>query len=193
MNLMYELSIQDSKPTPYFTGTDQYQVVLNLDGEVQDPRFLQFLEKVGHETLALFSTFDFLLLDYIHRENKVPILLQSRLQFLVDKGVVERFGRGRGVKYILSRRFYDMVNEKGSYTRKRGLDRETNKALLLKHIKENKDSGSRLKELRQVLPALSGPQVQTLLRELKSEEKVYKVGITRAALWYPENNDSIAS
>ena len=30
--------------------------------------------------------------------------------------------------------FYKMVNEKGDYTRKKGLDRETNKALLLKHI-----------------------------------------------------------
>ena len=37
MNLMFELSIQESKPIPDFTGTDQYQVVLNLNGEVQDP------------------------------------------------------------------------------------------------------------------------------------------------------------
>jgi len=109
---MFELSIQESKPTPDFTGTDQYQVVLNLNGEVQDPRFLQFLEKVGRETLDLFSTADFLLLDHIHREHRVPDQFQNRLQSLVEKGVVERFGRGRGVKYILSRRYYKMVDEK---------------------------------------------------------------------------------
>ncbi len=194
MNLMFELSIQESKPTPDFTGTDQYQVVLNLNGEVQDPRFLQFLEKVGRETLELFSTADFLLLDHIHRERGVPDQLHNRLQSLVEKGVVERFGRGRGVKYILSRRYYKMVDEKGAYTRKKGLDRETNKALLLKHIKENRDSGSRLKELMQVLPALTMPQVQTLLRELKSEGEIHKVGRTRAALWYPgSETDAITS
>jgi len=44
-----------------------------------------------------------------------------------------------------------MADEKGTYTRKKGLDRETNKALLLKHIKENTKNGSRLKELMQVL------------------------------------------
>jgi ATP-dependent DNA helicase RecG len=184
MNLMFELSIQESKSTPDFTGTDQYQVVLNLNGEVQDPRFLQFLEKVGRETLELFSTTDFLLLDHIHRERRVPDQLQNRLQSLVEKGVVERFGRGRGVKYILSRRYYRMVDEKGAYTRKKGLDRETNKVLLLKHIKENGESGSRLNELMQVLPALTIPQVQSLLRELKSEGKIYLTGRTRAALWY---------
>lgn len=194
MNLMFELSIQESKPTPDFTGTDQYQVVLSLNGEVQDPRFLQFLEKVGRETLDLFSTADFLLLDHIHREHRVPDQFQNHLQSLVEKGVVERFGRGRGVKYILSRQYYKMVDEKGAYTRKKGLDRETNKALLLKHIKENRDSGSRLKELMQVLPALTMPQVQTLLRELKSEVEIHKVGSTRAALWYPgSETDAITS
>jgi len=194
MNLMFELSIQESKPTPDFTGTDQYQVILNLNGEVQDPRFLQFLEKVGRETLSLFSTADFLLIDHIHRACRIPDHIQNRLQSLVEKGVVERFGRGRGVKYILSRRYYKMVGEKGAYTRKKGLDRETNKALLLKHIKDNKGSGSRLKELMQVLPALTMPQVQTLLRELKSGGEIHKVGRTRGALWYPDSEtDTITS
>jgi predicted HTH transcriptional regulator len=63
--------------------------------------------------------------------------------------------------------------------------------LLLKHIKENKDSGSRLKELMQVLPALSDNQVKKVIAELKKEGKIYKIGATRAALWYPENKDSI--
>ncbi len=46
----------------------------------------------------------------------------------------------------------------------------------------------------QVLPALTMPQVQTLLRELKSEGKIYKVGSTRAALWYPgPETDAITS
>ena len=191
MNLMFELSIQESKPTPDFTGTDQYQVVLNLNGEVQDPRFLQFLEKVGRETLELFSTADFLLLDHIHRERRVPDHLQNRLRSLVEKGVVERFGRGRGVKYILSRRYYKMVDKKGAYTRKKGLDRETSKVLLLKYIEGNRDSGSRLKELMQVLPALSNDQVKKLVAELKKEEKIYNIGATRAALWYPSSETDV--
>ncbi|MCG2778379.1 MAG: putative DNA binding domain-containing protein [Desulfobacterales bacterium] len=191
MNLMFELSIKESKSTPDFTGTDQYQVVLTLNGEVRDPRFLQFLEKVGRETLELFSTSDFLLLDHIHRERRVPDQLQNRLQSLLEKGVVERFGRGRGVKYILSRRYYKMVDEKGAYTRKKGLDRETNKALLLKHIKENRGSGSRFSELTQVLPALSNDQVKKLVAELKKEGGIYNIGATRAALWYPKSRDLI--
>lgn len=192
MNLMYELSIKESKPTPDFTGTDQYQVALTLNGEVQDPRFLQFLEKVGRETLELFSTADFLLLDYVHRGKRVPESLKVRVQVLVDKGVIERFGRGKGVEYILSRKFYQSVNQKGAYTRKKGLDRETNKALLFKHIEDNWESGSPLRELLQVLPSLSRRQVQGLVAELQSEGKIYKTGSTRATLWYPRDITPIA-
>ncbi|MCG7853316.1 MAG: hypothetical protein MIO92_12410, partial [Methanosarcinaceae archaeon] len=120
-----------------------------------------------------------------HRGQKIPNHLRGRLQALSEKGVIERYGHGRGVKYILSRIFYKMVDKKGVYTRKKGLDRETNKALLLKHIEENKGDGSRLQDLMQVLPALTKDQVQNLIRELKTEGKICKVGTTRAALWYP--------
>ncbi len=191
MNLMFELSIKESKQTPDFTGTDPYQVFLHLNGEVQDPHFLQFLEKVGQETIALFSTADFLLLDHINREQKVPDHLKHRLPSLVDKGVIERHGRGRGVKYILSRRYYEMVGEEGVYTRRKGLDREANKTLLLKHIVRNRNKGSGLKEFVQVLPFLSKNQIQKLVAELKKEGEIYKTGVTKSARWYPAETEII--
>jgi len=191
MNLMFERSIQEGKPIPNFSGTDAYQVMLTLNGEVQDVRFLQFLEKVGREKLELFGTEDFLLLDFIKRNQSIPEHLKPCLQRLISMGIIERYGRGRGVRYVLARRYYKIAGEKGTYTRKKGLDRETNKTLLLKHIEENKESGSGLKELRQVLPFLSNDQVKKLIAELKKEEKIYHTGTTRAALWYPAGADAI--
>jgi ATP-dependent DNA helicase RecG len=69
------------------------------------------------------------------------------------------------------------------------LDRETNKALLTKHIQRNEGDGSPLRDLRDVLPALSRQQVQRLLAELKQEEKAYTKGKTRGARWYPGTPD----
>jgi ATP-dependent DNA helicase RecG len=185
MNLIFEQSIREGKPLPDFTGTDRYQVKLTLHGQIRDPRFVQFLERVGQEKLRSYGTEDFLILDLVHREQPVPLHLESRLRALTEDGVIETIGRGRGVKRILSRRFYRMAGRKGVYTRKKGLDRETNKQLLLKHIIENKNEGSKLAELMQVLPALSKYQVQTLLRELKAEKRTYSIGATNAGRWYP--------
>ena len=86
---------------------------------------------------------------------------------------------------MLSRRYYSFVGKKGAYTRKKGLDRETNKSLLMKHIQENASEGSPLQDLMDVLPTLTRDQVRTLLRELRSEGKAHSSGTTRAALWYP--------
>ncbi len=184
MNLMFEQSIQQGKPKPAFTGTDAYHVVLTLHGQVQDPRFVQFLQKIGEETTSSFGTHDFLVLDLVHREEPIPDALQPRLRNLVESGVIECFGRGRGARYVLSRRFYVMTGRKGVYTRKRGLDRNANKALLSKHIEDNGKSGCVLEELSQVLPAVSRSYIQGLLRDLRKEGHIRMEGSTRGARWY---------
>lgn len=185
VNRMFEECIKESKPWPDFSGSHDYQVMVTLQGEVQNPRFLRFLEKVGRERLASFDTKDFLILDLIHREAPIPANLRPRLPRLAEHGVVEKVGRGRGVRYVLARQFYAFLGQKGVYTRKLGLDRETNKMLLLKHIRENQKDGSKLRELMQVLPSFSRGQVQKLLKELRKEHRIHHIGSTRAALWYP--------
>ncbi|HEX6899317.1 MAG TPA: ATP-binding protein [Thermoanaerobaculia bacterium] len=184
-DLIYRQSIRQGKRLPDLSRTDDHSVWLTLHGEIQDPEFLRFLEKVGQERMSSYSTEDFLVIDLVHREQPIPELLKSRLPLLLEQGVIERVGRGRGVRHILSRRFYRFLGKSGVYTRRRGLDRETNKALLLKHIEDNRAVGARMEELRQVLPALSRSQIQVFLRELRKQGQIHVHGATRAALWYP--------
>src|ERR1700690_2239180 len=89
---------------------------------------------------------------------------------------------------MLCQKYYLHAGKSGVYTRKRGLDRNTNKELLLKHIHAN-PQGARLSELCQVLPALSEDQVQTLLKELKRKEAIHLRGKTKASLWFFGSRD----
>jgi ATP-dependent DNA helicase RecG len=185
---IFQNCIRQGKPLPNFSHTDNYEVVLTLDGQIQDASFLRFLEKLGQERLATFSTEDFLVLDLIHKEMPVPsepLELKACLKHLVDLGIVVCIGRGKGAKYILCRQYYKLAGKSGVYTRKEGLDKETNKELLLKHIRENAKSGSRLSELCQVLPFLSLRQVQELLKELRKHGQIHFKGKTKASLWFP--------
>ncbi len=181
-NRMFELCARESKHPPDFSGTDDYEVFLTLYGKVQDPRFLTFLEKIGLQRQISFDAADFITLDLINRDQKLPQWATKRLPDLFKSGVIERVDR----KLFLSRQFYEFIDKKGVYTRKRGLDRETNKQLLLKHIRDNQKSGSRLKELKDVLPDLTHNQIQTLLKEMKSDGLIHPQGQTNAAKWYPE-------
>lgn len=181
-DLIYGECIRHSKPLPDLTHTDEYFVWLTLHGKIQDPEFLRFLEQVGRETQASFDTRDLLLIDLVHREQKVPANLSDRLLPLLENGVLERVGRGRGVRYLLSRRFHRSLGQAGAYTRRRGLDHETHKELLVKHLQENPE-GSALAELHQVLPQISERKVQSLLRELREEGRVVLEGVRRWARW----------
>ena len=70
------------------------------------------------------------------------------------------------------------------HTRRVGLDRETNKELLLKHIHDKGDEGAPFKELQQVLPGHNRGQIQVLLRELRKDGRTHCVGNTSAARWF---------
>ena len=76
------------------------------------------------------------------------------------------------------------MDAKGVYTRKKGPDRDTNNALLARHIDRNKVAGARTAEFQQVLPSLSRSEIQVLVRELAADQAIHKQGATRAAGWY---------
>lgn len=188
---IFEESIKQGKPLPNFSHTDEHEVVLTLDGQIQDESFLRFLEKIGQERLASFNTEDLLVLDLVHKECAIPSSppeLKIRLNHLVDLGIVERIGKGRGTRYMLCQQYYSLVGKSGMYTRKRGLDKETNKELLIKHIRSNVKKGSKFIELQQVLPALSRDQIKQLLKELKSQGLIHLQGKTSASAWFPESD-----
>ena len=115
----------------------------------------------------------------------MPEHLKTCLAGLISAGAVESIGRGRGTRYILARGLYAALAGKGVYIRTKGLDRGTNKALLLKHIQDSATSGAQMEEFREVLPALLRSQIQVLLRELRKEGSIHSIGVTKAARWYP--------
>lgn len=182
VNLMFEECIKESKPTPDYSGTDDFEVRLRLNGTIQNPAFVRYLEQLGTERVETFSTEDFLVLAAIYRDQPIHENLRGRLPHLRELGAIEHAGRGA---YRLSRGFYRYAGQKGTYTRKSGLDRETNKALLLKHIKDNDAEGAPLSDLMQVLPNLSRRQIQRLLQELREDEKAHSRGRTAGARWHP--------
>jgi ATP-dependent DNA helicase RecG len=184
MNLMYENAIKQGKALPSFAGTSPNEVRLTLSGTLNTPEFVRFIERLGAEKTRSFSTYDFLALDFLRREEELPSNLRSVVPGLLAAGAIESVGHGRGTRYILARGLYAALNSKGTYTRRKGLDRATNKALLLKHIRDNGPVGAQMEEFRQVLPALNRSQIQVLLRELRKEGSIHSVGATRAARWF---------
>lgn len=186
MNIIFETSIKEAKRIPDFTGTDDNLVCLTLNGLIFDKKMLSLINKIGEENLESLSTLDFLTIDAIYYEKALNAKLYSRLKRLIDMGIVEHIGHK---KYVLARRLYNITGKSGVHTRIVGLDRETNKQLLLKQIRESKKEGSSFRELQQVLPNHNRGQIQSYLRALRNENLIYCIGNTSAARWFANDNE----
>ena len=181
MNLIYELNIKEAKQLPDFTGTDENFVSLTLNGLVLDMKMLSLINQIGNDRMEILSTGDFLTINELYHEQSVTESLKPCLKKLMDLGIVEHIGRN---KYVLARSLYTAAGKSGIHTRVVGLDRDTNKELLLKHIRKNGDKGTPFKELQQVLPGHNRGQIQVLMRELRADGRIDCKGKTSAARWF---------
>ena len=181
MNLIYELSIMEAKQLPDFKGTDDNFVSITLNGLVLDKKMLSLINKIGNDRLEFLSTGDFLVIDALYHEKSLSENLRTHLKRLIELGIVEHVSRN---KFVLARSLYEVTGKSGVHTRIVGLDRDTNKELLLKHIRKNGDKGTPFKELEQVLPSHSRNQLKVLVRELQQSDLIYVVGKTSAARWF---------
>lgn len=181
MNIIFETAIREAKPLPDFTGTDDNLVKLTLNGLILDKNMLSVINRIGNERLENLSTADFLVINDLFYGRDLDKSLQPQLKHLTDMGIVEHFGRR---KYVLARSLYSAAGKTGVHTRIVGLDRETNKELLLKHMNDKGSEGTPFREFEQVLPGLSRDQIQTLLKELKNEKRAFTIGRTSGARWF---------
>ncbi|MDY0000017.1 MAG: ATP-binding protein [Polyangia bacterium] len=177
---MFSACVREAKLVPDFSRSGAHQVWVSISGKVRDAAFIRFLEQLTAETQATLSVGELLTLDYVQREARIPESLRPHLDRLRDVGAIERSGR----KVLLSRRYFELAGRAGVHTRKLGLDRETNKALLLKHIESVSSDGARFDEFTQVLPHLLPSQIKVLLRELKAAGRARVEGQRKSARWY---------
>lgn len=190
MNRIYESCIKESKGEPDFTHTDQDHFWITLHGNIQHPEFLRLLKKIGAERLISFSTEDFIVIQSVFDGREYPDRFANTAERLFEEGLFEKLPTSKGYPWILARKFYTAIGKQGIYTRKKGLDRGTNKELLLKHIRENGREGANMDEFKQVLPYLPMSTIQVYLRELRRDGYIHLHGATKGGRWFPGQSAS---
>ena len=175
MNRIYETCILESKQEPDFTHSDIYNFWITLHGSIRQPEFLRLLEKIGRERLVSFSLEDLIVIQAVYDGRPIGERFKAAALRLLDEGLLERNAKRSKNPWILSRKLYSAIGKSGVHTRKKGLDRETNKALLLKHIESCEPEGARMEEFLQVLPSHTRRMVQTLLASLVSDGRIGRV------------------
>ncbi len=183
-DLIFRKTIESGKPLPDYSRSDGSKVWLTLRGELQSPELVRFFRRSGNPWEEKLLVEDLVIVDLLYRNQPVWGSLRSRLPALEDWGVVERIGRGRGVRYLLSRKFYSEIGRTGAYTRRKGLSQEAVKELLLDHIRKQSAEGARFREFQDGFPNLSRGQIRSILAQLRSAGLVTVSGERRSGRWH---------
>ncbi len=169
VNLMIKNQLSLGKNPPNYSKTDKYRVILSLDGNIKDIEFAKYVLKVATK-LEIFLNDTELLLLYDIREGK-KVENNKILEELSRAGIVEHLGSN---KFILSKRYYAAINRKGVYTRRRGLDKETNKELIIRHLKHYKKGY--MKDFLDALKNVPKSTINSYLTELKKDGIIKLIG-----------------
>lgn len=169
VNLMIRNQLSLGKNPPNYSETDKYRVILSLDGNIKDIEFAKYVLKVANKLKIFLNDTELLLLYDIREGGKVEN--NKVLEALSNAGIIERLGSNR---FILSKQYYASIDRKGVYTRRRGLDKETNKELIILHLKHYKKGY--IKEFLEVLKDVPQSTVNSYLAELKQTGTIELVG-----------------
>lgn len=170
VNLMFKNQLSLGKNPPNYEKSDKNRVVLELDGLIQDIEFAKYVLRVADEKQKNLNDQELLLLAQIKNNKKFKA--NDVTKKLFEIGLIEKIGYG---KYILSRKYYDFANKKGEYTRRRGLDKTTNKVLILEHLKHHEKGYMKdlLEALKNDIPRIT---INKYLEELRNEGKIEFIG-----------------
>ncbi len=176
---IFDKAIRDGKGMPDLSQSDSFVVRLSIPAQVKDKDFILYLERISNERQIHLSFEEIYELEKI-RENKKIEKQEFKNKFL-QHGIIEPVGKGRGTKYILSRRYYEIIGQSGKHTRLRGLSRDQIKELILNHIKEGKPCT--VENLLVGFPECKPQDLSNILQELKRHGKIHFTGSRRRGMW----------
>ncbi len=179
MDDIFGSTIKEGKGMPDLSESDAFSVRLKIPAKVKDTEFILFLERVTKDKEIILSFEEIYELEKI-REHQMVTDSEFKKKFL-DIGIIEKIGKTRGAKYILSHKYYTHEGRTGIYTRLAGLSRDQKKELILNHLRKNERGF--IKDFLDVFPDLKQPDINNLLQELKRDGKVIHIGTRISGYW----------
>ncbi len=179
LDLIFEHSIRSGKGLPDLSQSTDHSVKLFIPTTLIDPSFVLFLEKIINEKQISLSFEEMLELEDVRAKGVVSKIEHAK-KFL-KLGIIEKHGRTKGSRYMLSHLFYVYRDKKGTHTRLVGLERSKYKELILAHIIKNGEG--KMSEFSEAFPELSTDKISNLLRDLRADGAVLFEGSKRGGRW----------
>ena len=194
VDIIYRGLLRFGRPIPDYTRSDRHSVILRLPTVDADVAFLRLvLDEEGRrggpmpiDSLIALATLRehrrlgrAELAKMIHKSDKAAL---ATLEELVEAGLVEAYGSGRGRSYTLSAAVYRQSGRPAAYIRQAGFDRLQQVQMIRAYAREHGEIRRRdVVELCRV----SADQAKRLLAKLVDEAALTREGTGKATRYLP--------
>ncbi|NLW30642.1 MAG: ATPase [Fibrobacter sp.] len=188
---IYEGMLRYGRPEPDYGLSTPYLVNLFMANVAADQEFLRMVVE-QHDRLGEPLVESLIVLTRLRDERRLttkdisPALQKSEsqtriiLEKLLETGLIEAHGTGRGRSYTLSAKVYRRSGQKAAYVRQAGFDSLQQEQMVVKFIQGH----GRIKRADVMeLCRLTKDQAAKLLTRLAGESKIYKHGERRGAYY----------
>ena len=192
---IFEGMLRYGRPAPDYSMSDIYSVVLLMSRADADTSFLEMILAYETRTGVPMPIDSLIILSRLRQERRLTTTdlaastqkpepsTRATLEKLVEAGMIEAQGTGRGRSYMLSAKVYKKTGQKAAYVRQAGFDPIQQEQMVLTYIDKH---GSIKRADVMELCRLSGPQAYRLLDRLRKQGKIRKKGEKRHAFYTRE-------
>lgn len=189
---IYEGMLRYGRPIPDYTMSDASSVVLFMLKSDADTGFLEMILKHEERTGSAMPIDSLIILSRLRHERRLSMAAlvadtqksenatRTALEKLVEAGLIDAFGTGRGRSYTLSAKVYGHTGQKAAYVRQVGFDHIQQEQMVLKYI--DKHGSIKRAEVAE-LCRLSLPQAYHLLKKLEKQKKIKQFGKMRHTVY----------
>jgi ATP-dependent DNA helicase RecG len=177
---IYEGMLRYGRPAPDYSMSNAYSVIVFMANVAADQDFLKMVVE-QHDRLGDPIIEPLIILTRLRDERRLttsdiaPALQKSEsqsriiLERLLEVGLIEAHGAGRGRSYTLSAEVYKQSGQKAAYIRQAGFDTIQQEQMVLKFIATN---GGIKREEAMTLCRLTKDQAYRLLKRLVNAEAI---------------------
>ena len=192
---IYEGMLRYGRPEPDYSMSDAFSVALCMSRADGDPSFLEMVLAYESRTNGSMPLDSLIILSRLHQERRLTTAdlaastqkpessTRATLEKLLEAGMIEAQGTGRGRSYMLGAKVYKKTGQKAAYVRQAGFDSLQQEQMVLAYIGKH---GSIKRGEAMELCRLTGPQAYYLLHRLAQQGKIRKQGERRHALYTRE-------
>jgi ATP-dependent DNA helicase RecG len=192
--------LRNGRPAPSYERSTETDVVLVLHGGKANQDFVRLVVE-ENQAGKPFRLDDLLILNYLYLERRTAAreaakIIQkpdtearATLERLVEGGLLEASGEGKGIAYHLSASTYRRLGERAAYIRTHGFEPLQWEQMVLQYV-EKHDEISRAEAAG--LCHISGPQAYRLLKKLEGKGYLISIGTKGRGVKYKRKIGEIA-